>query len=277
MAAGRRMLALVAGMAVLLVACADGGRNSAAGPFRPATPGVLTVATAEVPLAGFWEGTAPRPEGGFEQGLAAALAARFGLGRTEVVVVPFPELVAGRFGSADLALSQITPTAEREKVLAFSVPYLRATPGLLTRTGTEVTDLAAAREQRVAVQRESTLEPFLTDVIRPDRPPLIVDDESVGIDALTAGRVDAVLLEVPVAAAIASRSGGRLQLAAQFAGDDSFAVALPRSSSNAEAVDSAVRAFTKDGTIRDLAGRWLDVALSGISAEDVPLSRTRRP
>jgi hypothetical protein len=38
--------------------------GSAAGTFTPRQAGVLTVATAEVPGAGFWEGTAAHPSGG---------------------------------------------------------------------------------------------------------------------------------------------------------------------------------------------------------------------
>ena len=117
------MVAAIATLGLWLVAC--GGLGSA-GTFTPRTPGTLTVATAQVPDPGFWSGTAAHPSGGLEYELARALAARFGLARTKVIVVPFARLVAGDLGGADLALSDITVTAERAEHVSFSTPYLPA-------------------------------------------------------------------------------------------------------------------------------------------------------
>src|ERR1700689_4067537 len=98
------LLATIALLAVGLLGCANAG-NGAAGSFSPRTPGTLTVATAQVPDPGFWEGTIAHPTGGFEYELAKRLAVRFGLSRVKVVDVPFAELVHGHLGGADLALS----------------------------------------------------------------------------------------------------------------------------------------------------------------------------
>ena len=43
-------------------------------------------------------------------------------------IVHFHRIVAGHLGGADLGLSLITPTAEREEVLDFSTPYLDSPP-----------------------------------------------------------------------------------------------------------------------------------------------------
>src|SRR6476659_4692806 len=102
---------LLGAVALTLSACSS--EESAAGSrFEPAKPGVLTVATAFLPAPGFWEGRSANA-GGFEAGLALALAKRLGLERVEVVQVPFASLVEGKLGGADIALSQLTPTQER--------------------------------------------------------------------------------------------------------------------------------------------------------------------
>jgi polar amino acid transport system substrate-binding protein len=110
--------------AVLLAATffssCGGSELSASGTFTPRTPGTLTVATAQVPDPGFWTGTIAHPTGGFEYELAHALASRFGLARVRVIEVPFDRLIAGDLGGADLALSDITVTAERSRYVAFS-------------------------------------------------------------------------------------------------------------------------------------------------------------
>lgn len=245
--------------------------SRASGIFRPATPGVLTVATAQVPAPGFWEGTAARPSGGFEWDLAQAMARRFGLARLVVVEVPFEDLISARLGGADLALSQLTPTQQRDKVVDFSEPYLPAKPAVLVRARARVDDMASARDQRWSVRRLSTLEEFLTKTVRPKKPVLSLDTRQESLDAVADGKADAVLLDLPVAAAIASRSGGRFKVAGQFPRDDSLAAVLPNDSSNKEAVDSALRALATDGTLRRLADRWLQVAVTGGAAEDIPL------
>jgi len=241
---------------VLLAGCAGGA--PAAGDFRPVVGGELTVATATVPLPGFWE-----EPGGFEYGLARALADRFHL-RLRVVRVPFERIVSGDLGGADLALSQVTATADRERVLDFSQPYLAAAPAGLARAA--IPDLAAARDTRWAVKRGTTLAAVLAGFVRPSTPPALTVDEPAALTLLDAGSVDAVLLDLPVALVVADRSGGSLRVAVQVDSDDSLAVALPNGSANREAVDSAVRALTDDGTIDRLTKRWL-----GAGARDVPV------
>jgi polar amino acid transport system substrate-binding protein len=261
-----------------LAACsgADAAHNRAAGVFTPVKPGVLTVVTAEIPEAGFWEGTAAAPTGGFESRLAASLARHFGLAQVAVVTVPFADLVSGQLGGADIALSQLTPTAARRKVLHFSEPYLHASPAVLVHSGNRIDNMSAARAARWAVRRQSTLEAYLSGTVRPDHPVVATDTRAESIDALVAGRVDAVLLDLPVATAVASASSGRLVVSGQFPTEDDLAAAMAvhASRSNKDAVDSAVRALVADGTVRRLAHRWLGLSVEGRSSDEVPLIHT---
>ncbi len=171
-------------------------------------------------------------------------------------------------------LSDITATAGREKVLDFTDPYLAASPAVLVRTGQEVPDLKSAQELEWAVGRSSTLHEFLDDVIRPDEHPLLTSSLGQTTRAVAGGRVDAGLLDLPVAAALAQHSHGKLTVAAQFGSNDDISAALPRGSDNVQAVGSALRALVADGTISDLAERWLGLTVDGTVAEHVPVIRT---
>ena len=263
----------VAGLtaALALSACGD---VKAAGNFTPLHKGTLTVATGEIPLEGFWEGTARHPTGGFEYELARALAKRLGLKHVAVVVVPFAGIVQGNLGGADLALSDITANSEREKVLDFSDPYLSATPSVLVRAGRSVPDLKTAQSLTWAVGRTSTLLDFLNDTIRPDTPPLLSSSLQQTIGAVKDGKVDAGLLDLPIASAVARDSNGTLSVAGQFDSNDDISAALPQGSPNLDAVRSAVRRLIADGTIASLAQRWLGLDINGTSADQVPLIRT---
>jgi polar amino acid transport system substrate-binding protein len=262
------VLAASLGAAALALAGCTLEHSAAGAPFRPATPGVLTVATAFLPAPGFWEGSPPTR--GFEAGLASALARRLGLRRVKVVQVPFASIVGGKLGGADLALSQLTPTKDREKSLDFTTPYLEAPPGVLARQGVSASDVKGLQQLPWVVSRVSTLTPIVMDQIRPDHPPVMTEDRSGALDVLRSGGADALLLDLPVALGLALSDPG-FQVLGQLPGEEALAGALPNGSSNLEIVDSELRALQANGTIGKLVSRWL-----GTSEEDVPLILTHR-
>lgn len=257
--------AIFAGAALLGFGC--GNDNAAGSGFEPRRAGVLTVATATLPAPGFWDGKGAAA-GGFEAELATALARRFQLGTVAVVQVPFADIAAGKLGGADLALTQMTPTDERERSVDFTTPYLTAPPGVLVRTGITARDLEGLKELRWVTVEVSTLTAVVNDQIQPDTPPLVVGDRAAALDALRSRRADAVLLDLPVAQGIAGASGGRLVVAAQLPRGEGLAAVLPQDSKNREVVDSALRALAADGTIKDLADGRLG------NAGDIRLIRT---
>jgi polar amino acid transport system substrate-binding protein len=271
----RRVLTSVAvGVVVATIAaCTSGSMTGATGKFTPAHAHTLTVATAFLPAPGFWEGTAPNPTGGFERDLAHALAKRFGLASVSVTQVSFGDLVSGHLGGADLALSELTPTAQRNKVLDFSTPYLVSPPGVLTHPGTDPQDVASLRQLSWVAVEGSTLTRVISEVIRPERDPLIVPGRAEALQALDAGKAEAMLLDLPVALALEKQSPHQYSVPAQLSGPEGLAAALPSGSNNLEAVDTAIHAFLADGTIDKLSERWLGAKLAN-GADNVPLIRT---
>jgi polar amino acid transport system substrate-binding protein len=267
---------LAAAVAVTLLAvtaCGSSSRTGSTGSFTPVKAGTLTVATAFFPAPGFWEGDPSAPSGGFEWDLARALADRFDLDAVAVVPVGFGDLVGGDLGGADLALSELTPTSEREKVLDFSTPYLVAPPGVVVRPGTTVDDLAALRKLRWVAVTGSTLTGIVKDDVRPEHGLLEVNGRPQALDAIDTGRADVMLLDLPVGLALAKAMPDRYKVVAQLSGTEGLAAALPAGSKNLEAVDSAIHAFRSDGTIDRLSERWLGAKL-GTSDDDLPLIRT---
>lgn len=252
--AGAVLIALVL-LAATVSGC--GSISASAGEFSSARPGVLTVATSVVPSPGFWEGTAAHPTGGFEYELARAMAKRFGLDRVEVKIVHFHRIVRGHLDGADLGIDLLTPTAEREEVLDFSQPYLKSAPTVLVRSGTEVPDLATAQELRWGAIQSTTFVETIEDSIVPEGDLVLYDGQQEVVEALEAGKIEATLLDLPLAVAVAAQSQGRLEAVAQLPDKEALAVAMPKGSPNRQAVDSAIRALTADGTISDLLEEWV--------------------
>jgi ABC-type amino acid transport substrate-binding protein len=268
-------LACVLMMAVVLAGCGDLTSSPAAGTFTPRTPGVLTVVTSTLPSPGFWEGTASHPTGGLEYELARDLADRFGLSSVRIKVEHFSHIVHGQLDGADLALDLITPTAEREKALDFSAPYLDAAPTVLVRSGQPVPDLDTAMSLRWGAVRGTTFVGIINSLITPDQPLQLFENSPAMLHALESNQIDAVLFDMPLAVVTARRSGGRLDAAAQLPDPETIAAALPSGSGNVLAVDSAMRAFTSDGRIDHLLKVW--VGSDAASAESsIPLLHTLR-
>lgn len=250
-----------------------GSISGSAGSFSSIQPKVLTVATAAVPSAGFWEGTPTHPTGGFEYELAREMAKRFGLDGVRIKIVHFHRLVAGHLGGADLGIDLITPTGERENALEFSTPYLKSAPTVVVRIGTEIPDLASAQELRWGAVRSTTFVEAITDSIVPEAPTRLFDGQRELLAALGSGRVEAALFDLPLAVAIANESEGELEAVAQLPEREALSVALPKDSPNRQAVDSAIRAFTADGKIEDLLSEWVGSDASNAESA-IPLLHT---
>jgi ABC-type amino acid transport substrate-binding protein len=259
----------------LLAGCGDLTSSPAAGTFKPRTPGVLTVVTSTLPSPGFWEGTASHPTGGLEYELARDLADRFGLKSIRIKVERFDRIVRGQLNGADLALDLITPTGEREKSLDFSSPYLDATPTVVMRNGQPVPDLDAAQSLRWGAIRGTTFVGIINSMITPDQPIQLFENSPAMLEALESNKIDAVLFDMPLAVVTARRSGGRLEAAAQLPNPESIAAGLPKGSSNVQAVDSAMQAFTNDGNIDHLLKVWVGPAAADADSS-IPLLHTTR-
>lgn len=267
----------VACLIALVAALVSGGcseLSSSSGEFEPRVKDTLTVVTQPLPTAGFWEGTARHPTGGFSYGMAKALADRLGLRRLVIRERPFSEIVAGQLGDADLALALITPTDSRRERLDFSDPFIQASPALVTRKGTRVPDVETAKGLRFALPRNTTFVDLVADLIRPDDRPLMYENRQDMIAAVRTGRADVTVFDMPAAVALVHQEP-ELEIASKFDGTEPIAAALPKGSDNTEAVSSQLRAMQSDGTIDALARRWLGESLTD-SENDAPLLRTNQ-
>lgn len=261
--------------ALVLAGC-DEARDDARQTFVPRTEGVLVVATA-LPAPGFWEGGTPSTvDGGYEWELATRLADRLGL-ELEVVDVPFAQIDRGELDGADLAMAQISVTRERSEQVDFSEPYYTTDAGVLAAPGTEIADLKSAREATWVVVDGTTEADVVRDEIRPEADVVEVADETEAAAAVADGRADAALVDLPTALVIAAGDSD-VEVVAKVATEEQYAIALPRGAAeaarNRQAVDAALRAFEADGTLRDLADRWLAPRFADDPA-DIPLIRIR--
>jgi polar amino acid transport system substrate-binding protein len=228
--------------------------------FKPITPDTLTVVTS-LPGPGFWEGSDTDPTkitSGYEYDISKAMETAFGLHKLVVINKPFDAIVAGQVNNYDLALSQISITCDRAKVVQFSTPYFQSNQGVLVRAGTKVPDLATAKKIHWGVQTSTTAVDLLKSIGATNVSSYKELPE--GYTALQAGQVDAFLIDTAINLGEAARSNGKLEVVAQFdqpGGPDQYGAIIPKNSTNPGAINAAFKQLIDSGQLQQLAQKDL--------------------
>src|ERR1700685_3407264 len=129
-------------------------------------PGALSV-RPDLPAPGWWNGDSPDTiKDGFEYCMAANMAYRAGLDRVIVVNRSFAQVIVGQAKGFDIALSEITITEERQKVLNFTAAYFNSDQGVLVKAGTHV-DKDNIKKMRLAAEQATTTLQYILDNIKP--------------------------------------------------------------------------------------------------------------
>lgn len=266
---------VVATLAVGLVACSSSDNKKSKGSgsspsglaFTPVSAGTLTVQT-NLPAPGFWNGADPSSlTGGFEYAIASKLAKQLGV-QLKVDNVDFVALVAGTTTGFDVALSQITKNADRERLADFSDSYFGSDQGILVKRGTAVSTLAQAKALQWGAQSGTTSEAFLNTKVKPDRAVRSYGQASGLFAALLAGDIDAVLLDT-VRVLVQSHQPGyeNTEVVGQFKTGEVYGVLLPRGSKNLATVNTLLTRFKNSGALDRLSAKYLKPELGSDPAQ----------
>jgi polar amino acid transport system substrate-binding protein len=227
------------------------GKNT----FTPAIAGQLTVQT-NLPSPGFYNGDSPETiKSGVEYCMAANIAHRAGLEKVVVQNVAWDGLVAGQTKDFDLAMSQISITNERKKVVEFSTPYFSSDIGVMVRKGQKI-DEKTIKTLRVGVQQGTTGEKFARETLKiknlkvfPDTPGMFV--------ALQAKQVDVSMTDTSIVLSQAKQSAGKFEVVGQYKTGESYGALFPKGGKNNKAIDAILQEMLKDGTVGKLVGQYL--------------------
>jgi len=254
-----RLLAVLAAVGLLAALAAPAGAGG---------KGKLKVTTS-LPAPGFWNGNTPaKLDGGYEWGIAKEIAKRLGYSGFTVKNVSFDALVAGKAKGFDLALSQVTITKPRAKVVAFTTPYFDSDLGILVKTGTKV-DESNLKDIQWGVQGATTSQTFLEDKIKPSKTPRSYTETTQAFAALQAGQVDAVLLDTSIVLQQASASNGVFEVVGQLRSGEHYGGITAKGSKLLKSFNKTIKALKADGTLSDLADKYL-TAEFGKDPQKVP-------
>ena len=228
-------------------------------PLTPARPGQITVET-NLPAPGWWNGdTVDTIKDGYEYCMSANIAWRAGLDKLQVVNVAWDALVAGQTKDFDFALSEISITPERAKVVTFSVPYFYSDIGVLAKKGAQI-DGSNIRSMRIGVQGATTGADFVTNKLKPTQQVKVYPDQPSMFTALAAGQIDAAMTDTSIVLAQATISNGSQVVVGQYHTGETYGALYPKDSPNAANFDKIIQALIDDGTLAKLSAKYLAAA-----------------
>jgi len=225
-------------------------------PMTPAVAGQLTV-EVNLPSPGWWNGDTPDTiKDGYEYCMAANIANRAGLGTVKVVNVAWDALVAGQTKDFDLALSEISITDERKKVVDFSIPYFNSDIGIIVKKGTTV-DGPTMKTLRIGVQTATTGADFVTGKLMPTQQVKQFPDTPSMFAALAAGQIDAAMTDTAIVLGQAAASNGTMVVPGQYHTGEVYGALYPKGSANEATLDKIIKALEDDGTLAQLSAKYL--------------------
>jgi polar amino acid transport system substrate-binding protein len=231
------------------------GSHAIANPF---TAGQATVAVS-LPAPIWWNGDTPETiKDGMEYCMAAEMAWRAGFDKLEVVNVGWDPLVTGQVKDFDFALSEISITDERKKVVDFSVPYFSSDMGVLVR-GDAPVDETTIKDKIVGVQEATTGAAFAMETLKLKNVQVYPSQADM-FTALAAAQIDVAMTDTSIVLAEEVKTQGKLKVVGQYKSGDIYGALYPKGSQNNATWDSVIQSMIDDGTMSKLADKYLAAA-----------------
>ncbi|WP_216328805.1 ABC transporter substrate-binding protein [Deinococcus aestuarii] len=198
---------------------------------------------------------------GFDIDIARAVAKDLGV-RLEVRPVGFGALMpqAVTSGRVDMAMSGITITPERAKVVSFSQPYYRSAQVFIVRGGNpgKFAWPGDVKGKTVGVQANTTGQYVAGDVLKPKGATLkVYDDFAAGLADVRAGRIAALIGDAPTVADLGKRLPGQFAQAGQDLAAEDYGMVFARGSDLAAAANRTLARLRSSGEYQKLLNKWI--------------------
>jgi polar amino acid transport system substrate-binding protein len=247
---------------VTLSACggsASGESTDALSEVSLVFEGALTVCT-DMPYAPFEYEEKGKPTG-FDIDLVRKVADEL-KAELDVVDVAFDDITSGASLNndvCDVAISAITITGERARVLDFSSPYFNAKQALVTPRGSGLDEVAELSGTRVGVHEDTTGEIYLSDYAPEGTEVVPYEDFASLLEALEAGELDAAMLDNTVSGQVVT-DNPRLKLAREFDTGEQYGMAVRKDGNIPllRTINSTIADLREDGTYNKIFNKYFD-------------------
>ena len=164
-------------------------------------------------------------------------------------------LPAVSFGQADMAISTITITPERNKNLDFSTPYYFESMSAVFKKEQPIHSTSELAHKKLACQLGTTMEIWTKKYV-PTAELTSMNNNNQAIEALKAGHVEVVIMDGAQGLVFSEKNPGlSYTLIAQS--EDGYGIALPKNSPLTPQVNQALKKLQASGAIEKLKQQWL--------------------
>lgn len=192
---------------------------------------------------------------GFEVDLARAIARELGVEARQAQNAWDSLIPALERGDFDMVLNGLEITAERKQSVLFTLPYYIYTEQLAVRRGDDrIRGLEDIPGRTVGTLSGSVAQEILRKI--PNVETRVYTGQAEPYEDLVIGRIDAVLMDSPIAAYYA-KPNPALQYAGLPAGEGEYGIALRRADGEIKAaVDEILRTLHRTGELRKIYEKW---------------------
>lgn len=238
-------------MAFCLSACGEGHEDRL---------GTLVVSTSpDNPPFESFDSVQKKPKG-FDMALVALIAEEI-KHTLQIELQDFSILIQGlKTGKADCTIAQLSPTPEREKVVDFSIPYLKTFSSLVSLRSFPIETIKELEGGAIGAQLGATFALYAQKIAK----------ETHGVEVLLYNRIPEMVEELKngrLRALILDEAAGEALVAAypQFSHKvlkdpqytQNLVMAFPKRSSKIHLVNQAIQRLEKTGQIAKLQKVWL--------------------
>lgn len=168
-------------------------------------------------------------------------------------------------GSIDMAISGISITAPRAKVVSFSDPYFTAGLSILVPESDEAVQGIAqlqGKNKKVATQLGTTSVDFIKREI-PQAELIPYPDQSQMFMAVMTGAADAAVFDRPTLEYFVSIKGqGRVKVVGPLYQGEDYGIAFPKRSPWLPKINKALADMKQDGSLKAIADKWFHAGKS---------------
>ena len=192
---------------------------------------------------------------GIDVEMAQAVADKLGM-ELQVEDMEFDSIIpAINSGKANIGVAGMTVTEDRLKNVDFTNPYTTATQVIIVQEGSEIAGEADLDGKTVGVQLGTTGDIYVSDMDG-----VTVEQYNKGMDAvqaLTTGKIDAVVIDNEPAKQFVSKAEGLKILEEEFVTEE-YAIAIAKGNEALlEKINTALDELTADGTLKAIIDKYI--------------------
>lgn len=212
----------------------------------------LTMATnAEFPPFEYLEG---EKIVGADVEIAQAIAEKLGC-ELEITNIDFDAALTGAAtGKYDMAVAGITANDERKQNMNFSDDYYTASQAIIVMADSDIKTAADLEGKNISCQEGTTGEQYLLEN------KYTVQSFKTGaeaISALTAGKVDAVVIDDAVARALSSKQNGKTVVLEEALTKEAYAIAIKKGNDEFTAqINGALKELKESGKLKEIFEKY---------------------